>query len=831
MSNLLDKASIILTPTAYNNGEALCVKPSDGSGDFDFSRNSAATRVNAQGLVENVQILSSNLVQNGDFSEEGAEEVSNGSFTNGSTDWTLGGEVTIGDNLAHFESNTNTYSYIRQDISSLTSKTYKIQLEVKNYVSGAVQVAFSGASPITQNLNVSTDGVYTAYLTPNANGDDFEVSREFNGGNFNFDITNISVKEVGQNWALVNATIGNDLVLLNADSANAQITQSNLGSTNSTAKLITFTTLSSSDEVSQILRISQNIAGSGVNIYTDDNGVNLSAIGVHKVTIPKDTSANDILFVRLNSGANRVVSLSNFSVIEITTDTSLPRINYEGFSYQDALGSELVTNGSFDVNGNWTNFGTPLVSEQSSTRYYTAPFSWYVNGDAFRQGIFSPNNFTLTNGKTYNVSLWVYALDGAEILSGISNTDKSVFTSHAVTQNEWTNITYSAIANATSASYISILTSSSTLEFYVDNVSVKEYLGQEVVPDSGCGSWLWESQSTNLITQSETFSDSYWIKRGLLSVLDNNVTSPNGNLNGSLLIEDTSTNFHWVQNSATITSSSTVTISVFAKAKDTRNLYIRSYDSAVDIKVSQFNISNGTIISTDLGSTSKIEDYGNGWYRCSQTRADGSGGGSINYNIGILNGTSINYTGDGTSGIYIWGAMLEQGNISSYIPTSGSQVTRNQDLCTNGGSLASINSTEGVLYAEIAALANDGTSRRITLLESLYDKVSLVLSPTSNSIQGLVLSGGSVQFNQTFSISNTLDFNKIAFKYKTNDFAIWVNGVEVATDTSGNTPIGLSELSFADGDNTSNKFFGKTKAVAVWKEALTDAELTELTTI
>ena len=82
MSNLLDKASIILTPTAYNNGEALCVKPSDGSGDFEFSAEiAAATRVNAQGLVENVQILSSNLVQNGDFSEEGSEEVSNGSFS------------------------------------------------------------------------------------------------------------------------------------------------------------------------------------------------------------------------------------------------------------------------------------------------------------------------------------------------------------------------------------------------------------------------------------------------------------------------------------------------------------------------------------------------------------------------------------------------------------------------------------------------------------------------------------------------------------------------------------------------------------------------------
>ena len=66
MSNLLDRSSLVLTPTAYNNGEALCIKPDDASGDFQFSRNSAATRVNAQGLVENVQILSSNLVQNGD---------------------------------------------------------------------------------------------------------------------------------------------------------------------------------------------------------------------------------------------------------------------------------------------------------------------------------------------------------------------------------------------------------------------------------------------------------------------------------------------------------------------------------------------------------------------------------------------------------------------------------------------------------------------------------------------------------------------------------------------------------------------------------------------
>ena len=42
--------------------------------------------------------------------------------------------------------------------------------------------------------------------------------------------------------------------------------------------------------------------------------------------------------------------------------------------------------------------------------------------------------------------------------------------------------------------------------FTIDNVSVKEVLGQEVVPDSGCGSWLLEPQSTNLIPYSEDFS-------------------------------------------------------------------------------------------------------------------------------------------------------------------------------------------------------------------------------------------------------------------------------------------------------------------------------------
>ena len=63
--------------------------------------------------------------------------------------------------------------------------------------------------------------------------------------------------------------------------------------------------------------------------------------------------------------------------------------------------------------------------------------------------------------------------------------------------------------NPSTNSYIYIETRGSGFVGSIDNVSVKEYLGQEVVPDSGCGAWLFEPESTNRITYSEDFSQ--WI--------------------------------------------------------------------------------------------------------------------------------------------------------------------------------------------------------------------------------------------------------------------------------------------------------------------------------
>ena len=67
-------------------------------------------------------------------------------------------------------------------------------------------------------------------------------------------------------------------------------------------------------------------------------------------------------------------------------------------------------------------------------------------------------------------------------------------------------------------------------------------------------------------------------------------------------------------------------------------------------------------------------------------------------------------------------------------------------------------------------------------------------------------------------------------KFKVNDIALWIDGSQVGTDTSANvfSANTLNEVSFNQGNN-SNQFYGKVKGLAVYNEALTDAQLIELT--
>ena len=102
----------------------------------------------------------------------------------------------------------------------------------------------------------------------------------------------------------------------------------------------------------------------------------------------------------------------------------------------------------------------------------------------------------------------------------------------------------------------------------------------------------------------------------------------------------------------------------------------------------------------------------------------------------------------------------------------------------------------------------------------------MIYSAGASEIRGLIQNGGSTQ--AAFIISaNAREFSKVAVKYKQNDFAIWINGFELGTDSSGTTPSGLDTLAFNAGASAS--FHGKSKQVITFKTALTDSELETLT--
>jgi hypothetical protein len=351
-----------------------------------------------------------------------------------------------------------------------------------------------------------------------------------------------------------------------------------------------------------------------------------------------------------------------------------------------------------------------------------------------------------------------------------------------------------------------------------------ETMGQDIAridySDSDDGVLLLEPTSTNIVSYSEDFSQSFWSKGG--SSVTSGFTSPDGGLNAFKLIEDTSTGVHKVVKPYTGPDGNANTASIFVKADEITKIGISTTES-VSVLTS-FDLSNGTLISS-LSQDYSITPYLNGWYRISSTDTNGN----RKMAVFLLNDNgNFSYQGDGTSGLYIYGAQLEQSSYpTSYIATSGSTVTRAAETCNNSGNSEVFNDSEGVLFANIAALADDGTSRRINISDNSGNNVvRLGYTTTSNQIIGVVAASG-VQAAMTYTLNDTKTTNKVLVKYKQNDFALWINGFEVDTDLIGSTPVGLSTLEF---DLSGiDHFYGKTKELGYYDTALTDLELETLT--
>jgi len=195
--------------------------------------------------------------------------------------------------------------------------------------------------------------------------------------------------------------------------------------------------------------------------------------------------------------------------------------------------------------------------------------------------------------------------------------------------------------------------------------------------DNSKGALLLEPSRTNLITQSESFSNSYWAK-ARLTATSNSVISPDGTLNASKIFGDGSNSWKYInRNGFSLINQNYYTFSVFAKA-DTLNYVQLILSGATAENYQNFDLLNGVIGSGSNVFDAKIETFVNGWYKCSMTVLATSTA-TTDLFIDLADSSTMSRAGSflTSGGIYIYGAQLEQGSYAtSYIPTSGSVVTR-----------------------------------------------------------------------------------------------------------------------------------------------------------
>jgi hypothetical protein len=349
-----------------------------------------------------------------------------------------------------------------------------------------------------------------------------------------------------------------------------------------------------------------------------------------------------------------------------------------------------------------------------------------------------------------------------------------------------------------------------------------------------CPSLLVEPQRTNIFTYSEQFDNLSWNKQNC-TITANTLTSPSGILNADSLIASSGTSSAVGLYILELTSAPK-NFSFFAKKGNKDWAVLLGYNGNNNV---WFNVANGTIGT--IGSNfinAQIEDFGNGWYRCSATLNSSV---AILPNIGLYvsnSDNSLSCTGDGTTtSIYLWGAQLEAGSYpTSYIPTTSASVTRNADVVSKTGISSLIGQTEGTMFYD-GYFGNNNSEVYLFLQKSgstIVDDSMYIQKQFGNQIRfnsflsstnQVAITGGS------FSIGDRI---KIAASYKNNDFVMYINGVQIGTDTSATPPTcaNLHLATFA-GDPTNEVYIANkgVNASALWKTRLTNTQLQTLTSI
>jgi hypothetical protein len=269
---------------------------------------------------------------------------------------------------------------------------------------------------------------------------------------------------------------------------------------------------------------------------------------------------------------------------------------------------------------------------------------------------------TLATSFPYTYSIWVRSLSGT--LSMGIGCDNLVGNTPITVTTTWQRFTVSGTATGTAGVALLQLrggqapTQSNAADVFVWGAQL----------EIGSTATTYNSTTVkNLLGFSEAFDNAAWNKNNASIVTGAQANPVNGAFNAQKLMEDTSTNLHRVSQVPTLTAAAH-TASIYAKSAGRNWLYMANASLS---QAAYFNLNTGTIGTIVGAATATITSVGNGWYRCSITSTPSAG--AQNYSFYTANAdASFSYTGDGNSGIYIYGAQLsDSASLDPYVPTPG----------------------------------------------------------------------------------------------------------------------------------------------------------------
>ena len=349
-----------------------------------------------------------------------------------------------------------------------------------------------------------------------------------------------------------------------------------------------------------------------------------------------------------------------------------------------------------------------------------------------------------------------------------------------------------------------------------------------------CPAVLAEPQRTNLALRSQEFDDSNWVKIAS-TITANTTTSPDGTTNADTIFETATTDNHGLYQTASLTNATSYTVSFFVKPNGRNWVSVRFLGINGVFVASNvwFDISNGTIGTTDSGITATIQTSANGFYRITATRTTSATGvGFVGLYLAQSN-NSQSYAGSTSNGIFIYGAQLEAGAYpTTYIPTTSATATRVADsfsrsnIYTNGLITASGGTWFVELRGNVSLVRDAGVNFGLGILDNAgtngINMWNVSTAPTSTRLQirKNIASGGSATIYTT-----TTDTCKIAIKWNGTSIDVFENGIKVVSAST----FSITNMDFLRCSSEDRPRF--IQQMALYPEPKSDQFCIELTTI